>query len=129
VDNLRGDEETKWRLKLVLATLFEEMLVEEACDELEIGTTQFANLRRQVLQGALDALQARPVGRPSRWMPPSEEEVLALRARVAELERDATVLRARLELAILPILKGTSRPKRRRRKEPPSDGAGPAPAS
>jgi transposase-like protein len=129
VDSLKGDEEDKWRLKLILATLTGQMFVEEAYDELAIGPTQFANLRKQVLQGALDALQARPVGRPSRWVPPSEEEVEALRQRIVELEHDAKVLRARLELAILPILKEAPRPKRRRREPPPSESAGPPPSS
>src|SRR4029453_15551495 len=40
-------------------------------DKVEIGPTQLATLRRQVLQGALDALQASRVGRPPRGVPPS----------------------------------------------------------
>ncbi|MFN8827788.1 MAG: helix-turn-helix domain-containing protein, partial [Planctomycetota bacterium] len=40
------------------------MSVADACKELGVGPTQFANLREQMLQGALDALEPRPVGRP-----------------------------------------------------------------
>ena len=54
VDGLKGDPENKWRLKVVLSTITEDLFVDEACEELAIGPTQFANLRRQVLQGFLD---------------------------------------------------------------------------
>lgn len=111
VDGLPGDQETKWRLKVILATLTGEMLVDEAYEELGVGPTQFANLRKQALQGALDALQAKPVGRPRRAASVSEEEIEAMRQRIAELEHDAAIQRSRLELAILPLLKKPRRSK------------------
>jgi transposase-like protein len=116
VDALTGDPETKWRLQLILATLSGEMFVEEACEELEIGPTQFATLRRRVLQGALDALEPRPIGRPSKEVTVSVVEVAALRERNAELEQQLTEMRARVELAILPFLG-----KRRRGKRGPAE--------
>ena len=87
VDALKGDEESKWRLQVILATLTGEMLVEEACEELEIGPTQLATLRRRALQGALDALVPRAGGRPRKEVTVTIEEVAALRARNTELER------------------------------------------
>ena len=128
VDGLRGDPEAKWRLKVLLATLTGEMLVDEACDELDLGTTQLANLRRQALQGALDALEPRAGGRPRHAATVTPEEVEAMQQRIVELERDATVLRARLELAILPLLKETRRTKSPRKassaaKRPPPASA------
>src|SRR5262245_44623798 len=104
VDALDGDPENKWRLKVILATLTGEMLVEEAYDELEIGPTQLASLRRRALQSALDGLVPRAGGRPRKEVTVSAEEVAALRARNAELEKQLTELRARVELAILPYL-------------------------
>src|SRR5215471_8108997 len=104
VDALEGDPESKWRLQVILATLTGEMLVEEAYDELEIGPTQLASLRRRALQGALDALVPRASGRPRKEVTVSAEEVAALRARNAELERQLTEMRARVELALLPFL-------------------------
>jgi len=121
VDGLQGDPESKYRLKVVLATLTGEMLVDEAYDELGIGPTQFANLRKQVLQGALDALQPKPVGRPRRVTQRTEDEVEAMEQRIAELERDEAILRSRLELAILPLLRETRRPKSRGRTPPRGD--------
>ncbi len=105
------------------------MLVDEACDELELGPTQLATLRRQVLQGALEALRARPVGRPRRSAVVTDEEVEAMRQRITELEQDAVVLRSKLEMAILPLLGGPSRPKRRSRSSAEGGEPGPAPSS
>jgi len=110
VDGLQGDPESKWRLKVILATLTGEMLVEEAYDELEVGPTQLANLRRQTLQAALDGLVRKPGGRPRKEVSLTADEVVALQARNAELEREIVELRARVELALLPFLgKGKKR--------------------
>ena len=125
VDTLDGDLETKWRLKVVLATLSGEMLVDEAVDELDVGPTQFANLRRQALQGALDALEPKPAGRPRRSAEQSED-VQALQQRIHELEHDAQLLRSRLELAVLPLLQETRRSKSRRAAPPAGAPPGPA---
>lgn len=126
VDTLRGDPDSKFRLKAILATLSGELFVDEACEELDLGASQFANLRRQVLQGALDALEPRPAGRPHKEASVSEQEVETMRARIAELERDAELLRARLELAVLPLLRRPRRKKRRAGNGPAAEG-GPAP--
>jgi hypothetical protein len=103
------------------------MFVDEACEELGIGPTQFANLRKQVLQAALDGLQPKPIGRPRRVSQRTDEEVEAMADRIKELERELTVLRSRLELAILPLLQ----PKRRsksRGQAPLGDGPQPTAA-
>lgn len=128
VDGLQGDPESKYRLKVVLATLTGEMLVDEAYEELEVGPTQFANLRKQTLQAALDGLQPKPVGRPRRASMRTDEEVEAMETHIAELERELTLLRSRLELMILPLLKDPSGSKSRRRRQPPGQRAGAPPS-
>ena len=126
VDGLRGDPEDKFRLKIVLATLTGEMLVDEAYEELGVGPTQFAHLRKQALQSALDGLVPRPQGRPRRAAAKTEEEVEAMERHIVELERELTLLRSRLELAILPLLKGPKRSKSRRPASSSGEGDGPA---
>jgi hypothetical protein len=128
VDSLEGDPESKWRLKVILATLTGEMLVEEAYEELEVGPTQFANLRRQTLQAAVDGLVKKPGGRPRKETSMSAAEVAALQLRNAELEREIAELRARVELALLPFLgKGATPGARRagRRRSGGGDQAAP----
>lgn len=112
VDGLQGDPESKYQLKVVLATITGEMLVDEAYEDLGIGPSQFANLRKQVLQAALGGLQPRPVGRPRRVAVKTEEEILAMERQIKELEQDMAVLRSRVELAVLPLLRKAP-PKRR----------------
>ena len=122
VDALAGDPESKWRLQVILSTLTGEMLVEEAYEELDIGPTQLANLRRRMLQGALDALVPRAGGRPRKEEAVSADEVEALRARNAELERQLAEMRARVELALLPFLGKQPGGKRRRGGAPERGG-------
>lgn len=123
VDDLKGDPESKWRLQVILATLTGEMLVEEAYEALEIGPTQFANVRRRALQGALDGLLPRPGGRPRKETSVDPQELMALRARNAELERQIAEMRARVELAILPFL-GAGAPSNRGSRKKPEPGGG-----
>lgn len=66
VDNLVGGDEEKARLKAILATFSGELTVAEASRQLGITTSRFAKLRAEVLQGALDRLAPRPVGRPAK---------------------------------------------------------------
>lgn len=75
-----------------------ELPVNEACDQLGVGPTQFANLRAAALLSFLDGLQPKPVGRPRRMPPAVQAELDALRRRVAELEHDNRRLRTQLEL-------------------------------
>lgn len=125
VDRLPGDPEDKFRLKVVLATISGEMLVDEACDELDLGPTQFANLRRKVLLAALEGVQPRPGGRPRRDAAVSPEDVEALQEHVAELERERDLLRARLELAVLPLLQSHPKSGRRRKQKPQAPASEP----
>jgi transposase-like protein len=111
---LAGDPESKWRLQVILSTLTGEMLVEEAYEALDIGPTQLASLRRRALQGALDALVPRAGGRPRKEATVSADEVVALRARNAELERQLAEMRARVEVALWPFLGKQPGGKRRR---------------
>lgn len=123
VDGLQGDPETKWRLKLLLATLTGEMLVQEVCEELDLGPTQFANLRRQMLQAALDGLTPREGGRPRKEVVVSVDELQALQARNQELERQLAEMRARVELALLPFLGHGKRARKKRPDPEPGSGA------
>ena len=127
VDALPGDPELKYRLKLILATISGELLQCEVYDELDLGPTQFANLRFKVLGGALAALEPRPSGRPRKVVDVTPEEVEAMRQRIVELEREVTLLRARLELSEVSLLQSPRSPKSGRKtpraQSPPSAAA------
>lgn len=103
VDKLPGDVAAKERLRVVLETLTGDCRVQEACRRLSLSEQRFDQVRIEALQGALAALEPKPLGRPPRANSPAEAEVEQLRARVAELEAQLRVQAVRTEVAaILP---------------------------
>lgn len=113
MDAVSGDPEAKRRARMILANLCGQISVLDACDELGIGPTQWANLRIQMLQGCVAALGPRRLGRPPHVTKIATEELEALQQRLAELERENVMLRAQLDLAALPGIRGTLRSKSR----------------
>ena len=97
VDDLKGSQRSKRRVKVILATLSGEMSVADACKDLGVGPTQFANLREQMLQGALDALEPRPVGRPPVAATPTPADVEDLEDQLIELSGENALLQAKLD--------------------------------
>lgn len=113
VDAVPGDPEAKRRVRMILATMCEEISVLDACDELGIGPTQWANLRTRMLEGCVAALGPRSPGRPRHVTEIATEEIEGMRQRIAALERENTLLRAKSELSALPAIRGTLRSKSR----------------
>lgn len=100
VDGLEGPAASKDRLRTVLRTIRGEQTIAEACEELGIGESRFHVLRREALQGALDALGPRPAGRPARDDPPEAARIRELEAQVGNLEEEVHCQRTRLEVAV-----------------------------
>lgn len=95
VEDLRGPEEQKHRLRVVLETLSGERTVAEACAELEISEARFHELRRQALEAALEGLTP---GRPGR---PRTEGESSATPREVELERKVSDLEVDLQAALV----------------------------
>lgn len=70
----------------------------DACKEMGVGPTQFANLRMRMLQGAVDAMEPLPIGRPRLAPPIPPEDVDELQQAVFDLEHENTLLQAKLEV-------------------------------
>lgn len=64
VNGLEGSELAKRRLRVLLLSLQGTLSVREACSQLQIGESRFHAMRHQWLQGILELLEPRPVGRP-----------------------------------------------------------------
>ena len=101
VDKLPGDAVAKERLRVVLETLAGACRVREACQRLQLSEQRFDQVRIEALQGALEALEPKPIGRPPRASSPAEMELEQLRARVAELEAQLRVQAVRTEIAAI----------------------------
>jgi len=121
VERLRGSDEAKRRLRVLLEVLSGRCRVKDACAQLGLGEARLEQLRTRALVGALAALEPRPGGRPPRRREVTAGQVEELKARVHELELELRVAQARGEVA--QILGGARRPARRRA---PGGGAAPA---
>jgi hypothetical protein len=93
IESLAGGEEEKRRLRVILRTLSGELTIREAGEELDLSDRRIHQLRRRALEGALGALEARPVGRP-----PRAGDIDLDPDRVASIERDLEETRLALEL-------------------------------
>lgn len=111
LQGLPGTRESKLRAAAIWRTMNDELSVNEACEQIGVGPTQFANLRAEALLGFLGALQPKPVGRP-RLVPLEVQEKLdALQRRVAELEHENHMLKVQAEVAPVSRVRPTVRSK------------------
>jgi hypothetical protein len=101
VEQLPGSATAKERVQAVLETLAGTCRVQEACARLGICEQRFEQLRRQVLEAAVERLEPRAAGRPPRLSDDAEEKIQALRAQVAFLERQVELAQVRTEVALI----------------------------
>jgi hypothetical protein len=102
IDKREGSVETKERFKSILCTLFREARVLEVCAQHDIGETRFEQLRETSIQGALNSIEPRPAGRPSRACPGAQaEQIGVLQQRVRELEQALHEAQVRAEIALV----------------------------
>ena len=99
VEQLHGSAEAKRRAQLILETLSGRWRVHEACQALGISEQRFAQLRQEMLQAAVDRLEARPAGRPPR--PPLTADVAALQEQLAATEEALRAAQVREEIALV----------------------------
>jgi len=98
VEQLEGSAQAKHRLRVVLETMTGKYRVQEACQLLDICEQRFHQLRAELLQAALEQLEAKPPGRPRSQPVPVEAE--AVRDRLADMELELRVAQVREEIAL-----------------------------
>jgi len=121
VDNCDGSNQSKLRAKAVLRTIAGDWQVIEAMEELKVQRPYFASLRSRALQAVVDALEPGRPGRPRKHDAESDQRAAALASKVAQLEKQLELERARADIAqILPGRngdeKGGSMTRQERRK-------------
>jgi len=119
VEHLDASDLAKQRLSVILRTMLGELSVAQACEALHVCESRFHALRTQWLQGAIELLEPRRIGRP----PKSEERVEL--SRVAQLESRVRDLQSRLEIQqtreeVTRILASSKPPAAGKKKERPS---------
>ena len=99
IGKLPASAAARERAKVIFSTLGRQRSVDEACTCLGIGRTRFQDLRRRLLQAAVEALEERAAGRPRLPRDPDDPGKRALRRRVAVLEDELHRLKTELDLA------------------------------
>jgi len=98
IEQLPGSAKAKERVRVILQTMMGELRVQEACAQLEVCEQRIRQLRTAMLAAAIDSVEDKPAGRPAQ--PMESSEVTALRAQVAELERQLQAARLSAEIAV-----------------------------
>jgi hypothetical protein len=102
VDQLPGSEFAKQRLRVILDSIQDDAVIEEACAELGLERSRFHELRREGLIAILGKLEPRPAGRPRAQK--EDAELARLTAEIQELRAKLRLAEVRLELnEMLPI--------------------------
>jgi transposase-like protein len=98
-ERLEGSPTAKQRLGVILETIAGQLTVPQACQQLGIGESRFHALRNQTLQATLEALEPRPLGRPSKPTSPEQAEVDELQAELRRLRAELELAQVQLRLA------------------------------
>lgn len=126
LDKLDAAAEDKARLKAIFDTLYGQVRLLEACEQLGIRETRFHQLRERALRGALDAIRPRLAGRPRVRETPADERIRELEQALAEKELELQAALVRAEVALIvpgrvesPVEKKGRRPSVRLSKQKP----------
>jgi len=96
VDQLSGSERAKLRLTTILETLRGELKIADACQVLGVCESRFFAIRNEWMQEALELLEPRIIGRPSKSLAdPRQRE---LEQTVAELQQQLHEVQVRRDV-------------------------------
>ena len=105
IDKLDASPEAKRRAKVIAEVLAGTKSVNDASDELDLGTTRFDEIYEAFLLGGLPALEPKASGRPPNVLSAEEQEIARLKEEVHELRAAVVTAHMREEFAIaLPLL-------------------------
>ena len=117
VEGLEGSGDAKARLKVAIETLMGSKTIGEACEELGVKEAMLHVLRTRALQGALEALEPKAMGRPRKEVSADPRLIEDLKEENERLQRELQASRAREALAVsMPgvLGKGKARAKKKR---------------
>ena len=111
VDHLEGSAQAKDRLRAILEVMQGRITVGQACARLGITESRLHALRRELLQGALQAAEPKARGRPPAQADCDPEQLAELREANRQLRVELQSARVREELAlVMPEVLGSPEP-------------------
>lgn len=100
-EKLSGSETAKLRAKVILETMMGKCRVLEACARLGISEQRFHQLREEMMEAAVKALEPGHAGRPAHTPTPAEEQVVALEQQLVDKDVELRAAKARAEIAVV----------------------------
>jgi hypothetical protein len=100
VRKLPGSDLAKTRLEVILETIAGQKRVVDACAELDISEPRYHQLKDEVLRGALQALEPRPMGRPPATPSPEQQQIVSLHQQLRDKDLELRAAQARAEIAV-----------------------------
>jgi transposase-like protein len=97
VDGFEASGVAKLRCKAILETISGAKSIAEACEKTGLKEAMIHMLRTQAIEGALGALEPKPMGRPRKIEEADPREVERLRAENAELQEENRKLRVKAD--------------------------------
>ncbi len=97
IEALEGSEGAKARLRAALETMMGKKTLAEASEEIGLKEAMLHVERTQALQGALEALEPKPLGRPRKLEEVDPEEVERLRQENATLREKLRQLEVKVD--------------------------------
>ena len=99
VDSVPASPAARERTKAIFETLAQTCSVQAGCTWLGVARTRFQDLRRRLIEAAVDSVEERAVGRPRRKTKRISRELRTLQERIVTLEHELACNRAELDIA------------------------------
>ena len=117
LDKFPASARAQARMRAILQTLSGQKTIAEACEELNIREAMFHRMRDQALAAGLEALEAKPMGRPRTATTAEASRVAALEQQQKDLKMalHAAELRAEIAGSMPHLLAGRARGEKKRK--------------
>jgi len=100
VAGLEGSAQSKKKLEVILETLA-GLPIAQACEILDLTEASIHRLREEALQGALQSLEPKPLGRPKKDRSVAPEAVEELQEKLEALSSELGIARVKEELQVV----------------------------
>jgi hypothetical protein len=125
VDRAAGSATAKQRAKAIYQVLSGQCSIAQACAALGVSEPRFHQLKEQLVQGSVAALEPRPAGRPAQAATPEQAQIAALEHQLQTTRLELGVAQTREEIALVlphvvqtPPATGRTPPEKKTRPRP-----------
>lgn len=118
VEHLSGSMDAKTRLRVIMETVSGTKTIREACQELGVEKSAFYKMRDKALEGAIESLEPRQVGRPRAIVSRKDKKIEELEKELLEarMNLEAAYIREELSIAMPHVLINRDEDKKKKRK-------------